>query len=66
MTLAWMRLRSSADLGPWSTLPGAVGTSTIKLACGRRGTEARTELSRAIATLARTLTAGTEVVNKVS
>src|SRR6478736_6997523 len=34
-------------------LAGAVGTSTIMLACGRQGTELGTELSRAIATVAR-------------
>ena len=38
-------------------LAGAVGTSTIMLPCGRQGTEPRTELSRDIATVARTLTA---------
>ena len=42
------RLRTLVDLS------GAVGTSTIMLACGRQGTELRTELSRAIATVART------------
>ena len=44
------RLRTLVDLA------GAAGTSTIMLACGRQGTELRTELSRAIATVARTLT----------
>ncbi len=34
------------------------------LACGRRGTEPRTELSRAIATLARTLTEAAEFVGR--
>ena len=45
-------------------LAGAVGTSTIMLACGRQGTEPRTELSRAIATVARTLTAAAEFVGR--
>ena len=45
------RLRTLVDLS------GAVGTSTIISACGRQGTELRTELSRAIATVARTLAA---------
>jgi sugar phosphate isomerase/epimerase len=45
-------------------LAGAVGTSTIMLACGRQGTELRTELSRAIATVARTLTAAAEFVGR--
>ncbi len=51
------RLRTLVDLA------GAVGTSTIMLACGRQGTEPRTELSRDIATVARTLTAAAEFVN---
>ena len=51
------RLRTLVDLA------GAVGTSTIMLACGRQGTEPRTELSRAIAT-ARTLTAAAEFVGR--
>jgi sugar phosphate isomerase/epimerase len=46
------RLRTLVELA------GAVGTSTIMLACGRQGTE----LSRAIATVARTLTAAAEFV----
>jgi hypothetical protein len=46
------RLRTLVDLSG-----GAVGTSTIMSACGRQGTELRTELSRAIATVARTLAA---------
>jgi sugar phosphate isomerase/epimerase len=41
----------------------AVGTSTIMLPCGRQGTEPRTELSRDIATTARTLTAAAEYLN---
>ena len=45
-------------------LAGAVGTSTITLACGRQGTEPRTELSRDIATVARTLTAAAEFVGR--
>jgi sugar phosphate isomerase/epimerase len=52
------RLRTLVDLA------GAVGTSTIMLACGRQGTELRTELSRAIATVARTLTAAAEFVGR--
>ena len=43
---------------------GAVGTSTIMPACGRQGTELRTQLSRAIATVARTLTAAAEFVGR--
>ena len=53
------RLRTLVDLA------GAVGTSTIMLACGRQGTEPRTELSRAIAT-ARTLTAAAEFINALA
>ena len=53
------RLRTLVDLA------GAVGTSTIMLACGRQGTELRTELSRAIAMVARTLTAAAEFVGRV-
>ena len=41
-------------------LAGAAVTSTIMLACGRQ----RTELSRAIATVARTLTAAAEFVGR--
>ena len=52
------RLRTLVELA------GAVGTSTIMLACGRQGTELRTELSRAIATVARTLTAAAEFVGR--
>jgi sugar phosphate isomerase/epimerase len=52
------RLRTLVDLA------GADGTSTIMLACGRQGTEPRTELSRAIATVARTLTAAAEFVGR--
>ena len=52
------RLRTLVDLA------GAVGTSTIMLACGRQGTELRTQLSRAIATVARTLTAAAEFVGR--
>ena len=53
------RLRTLVDLA------GAVGTSTIMLACGRQGTELRTELSRAIARVARTLSAAAEFVGRV-
>ena len=52
------RLRTLVDLA------GAVGTSTIMLACRRQGTELRTELSRAIATVARTLAAAVEFVGR--
>jgi len=52
------RLRTLVDLA------GAVGTSTIMLACGRQGTKPRTELSRDIATVARTLTAAAEFVGR--
>ena len=48
------RLRTLVELAQ------AVGTSTIMLPCGRQGTEPRTELSRDIATVARTLTAAAE------
>jgi sugar phosphate isomerase/epimerase len=48
------RLRTLVDLAR------AVGTSTIMLACGHQGTE----LSRAIATVARTLTAAAEFVGR--
>jgi sugar phosphate isomerase/epimerase len=41
----------------------AIGTSTIMLPCGRQGTEPRTELSRDIATVARTLTAAAEYLS---
>ena len=51
------RLRTLVDLAR------AVGTSTIMLPCGRQGTEPRTELSRDIAAVARTLTAAAEFVN---
>src|SRR4051812_26895829 len=42
-------------------LARVVGTSTIMLPCGRQGSEPRTELSRDIATVARTLTAAAEI-----
>jgi sugar phosphate isomerase/epimerase len=45
------------------SLAQAIGTSTIMLPCGRQGTEPRTELSRDIGTVARTLTAAAEFVN---
>ncbi|MFL6044698.1 MAG: sugar phosphate isomerase/epimerase family protein [Propionibacteriaceae bacterium] len=51
------RLRTLVELAR------AVGTSTIMLPCGRQGTEPRTELSRDIATVARTLTAAAEYLN---
>jgi sugar phosphate isomerase/epimerase len=51
------RLRTLVDLAQ------AIGTSTIMLPCGRQGTEPRTELSRDIATVARTLTAAADSVN---
>lgn len=51
------RLRTLVDLAK------AVGTSTIMLPCGRQGTEPRTELSRDIATVARTFTAAADFVN---
>jgi sugar phosphate isomerase/epimerase len=51
------RLRTLVDLAQ------AVGTSTIMLPCGRQGTEPRTELSRDIATVARSLTAAADFVN---
>jgi sugar phosphate isomerase/epimerase len=51
------RLRILVDLAQ------AVGTSTIMLPCGRQGTEPRTELSRDIATVARSLTAAADFVN---
>ena len=51
------RLRTMVDLAK------AVGTSTIMLPCGRQGTEPRTELSRDIATVARTLTAAADFVS---
>jgi sugar phosphate isomerase/epimerase len=44
-------------------LARAVDTSTIMLPCGRQGTEPRTELSRDIATVARTLTAAAEYLD---
>jgi sugar phosphate isomerase/epimerase len=50
------RLRTLVDLAR------AVDTSTIMLPCGRQGTEPRTELSRDIATVARTLCAAAEFV----
>jgi sugar phosphate isomerase/epimerase len=53
------RLRTLVDLAK------AVDTSTIMLPCGRQGTEPRTELSRDIATVARTLTAAAEYLNEV-
>ena len=51
------RLRTLVDLAQ------AVGTSTIMLPCGRQGTEPRSELSRDIATVARTLSAAADYVN---
>ena len=51
------RLRTLVDLAQ------AVGTSTIMLPCGRQGTQPRNELSRDIATVARTLTAAADFVN---
>jgi sugar phosphate isomerase/epimerase len=51
------RLRTLVDLAK------AVRTSTIMLPCGRQGTEPRTELSRDIATVARTLTAAADFVS---
>jgi len=51
------RLRTLVDLAQ------AVGTSTIMLPCGRQGIEPRTELSRDIDTVARTLTAAADFVN---
>jgi sugar phosphate isomerase/epimerase len=51
------RLRTLVDLAR------AVGTSAIMLPCGRQGTEPRTELSRDIAAVARTLTAAADFVN---
>lgn len=51
------RLRTLVDLAK------AVGTSTIMLPCGRQGIEPRTELSRDIATVARSLTAAADFVN---
>jgi sugar phosphate isomerase/epimerase len=50
-------------LNTLAELAKAVGTSTIMLPCGRQGTEPRTELSRDIATVARTLTAAAEYLN---
>jgi sugar phosphate isomerase/epimerase len=50
-------------LSTLAELAQAVGTSTIMLPCGRQGTEPRTELSRDIATTARTLTAAAEYLN---
>jgi sugar phosphate isomerase/epimerase len=44
-------------------LAQAVGTSTIMLPCGRQGIEPRTELSRDIATVARSLIAAADFVN---
>jgi sugar phosphate isomerase/epimerase len=51
------RLRTLAELAR------AVGTSTIMLPCGRQGTQPRTELSRDVATVARTLTAAAEYLS---
>jgi sugar phosphate isomerase/epimerase len=51
------RLRTLVDLAQ------AVGTSTIMLPCGRQGIEPRTELSRDIDTVARTLRAAADFVN---
>ena len=51
------RLRTLVDLAQ------AVDTSTIMLPCGRQGTQPRTELSRDIATVARTLSAAADFVN---
>src|SRR4029453_4376662 len=50
-------------LGTLVDLARGVGTSTIMLPCGRQGTEPRTELSRDIDTVARTLTAAADFVN---
>ena len=50
------RLRTLVDLAQ------AIGTSTIMLPCGRQGTEPRTELSRDIGTVARSLTAGADLL----
>lgn len=50
-------------LGTLVDLAQGVGTSTIMLPCGRQGTEPRTELSRDIDTVARTLTAAADFVN---
>ena len=51
------RLRTLVELAQ------AVGTSTIMLPCGRQGTQPRTELSRDIAMVARSLTAAADFVN---
>jgi sugar phosphate isomerase/epimerase len=51
------RLRTLVDLAQ------AVGTFTIMLPCGRQGIEPRSELSRDIDTVARTLTAAADFVN---
>jgi sugar phosphate isomerase/epimerase len=51
------RLRTLVELAQ------AVDTSTIMLPCGRQGTEPRTELSRDIAAVARSLTAAADFVN---
>jgi sugar phosphate isomerase/epimerase len=51
------RLRTLVDLAK------AIGTSTIMLPCGQQGTEPRTELSRDIATVARTLAAAAEYLS---
>jgi sugar phosphate isomerase/epimerase len=51
------RLRTLVDLAK------AIGTSTIMLPCGQQGTEPRTELSRDIAKVARTLTAAAEYLS---
>jgi sugar phosphate isomerase/epimerase len=51
------RLRTLVELAQ------ALDTSTIMLPCGRQGTEPRTELSRDIAAVARSLTAAADFVN---
>jgi sugar phosphate isomerase/epimerase len=51
------RLRTLVELAH------AVGTSTIMLPCGQQGTKPRAELSRDIATVARTLTAAAEYLS---
>jgi sugar phosphate isomerase/epimerase len=52
------RLRTLVDLAT------AVGTSTIMLPCGRQGTEPRTELSRDVAAVARSLTTAASIVGE--
>ena len=65
MTPTSMRLKMQCRLRTLVDLAGAVGTSTIMLPCGRQGTEPRTELSRDIATVARTLTAAADFVGRI-